>query len=318
MSKLLITGASGFVGNAVCTRAAAEGWDVVRAVRQCAPGATEGLVPMGDIGSGTDWSPALAGVDCIIHLAARVHVLNETAPDALKKFRAVNVAGTRALADQAARAGVRRMVFVSTIKVHGEATNGRSLRESDVAAPEDAYARSKLEAEEALREVGARSGLEWVVVRPPLVIGPGVGGNLRRLLALVRRGIPLPFAGVRNERSLIGLENLADMLVAATTVPSVAGKSLLVADAPSISTPRLIQWMGEGMGHRARLVSIPVAVLRRAGSLLGYGPELQRLLGSLVIDGSDACRRLAYSPRVSLQEAVHTAAAYFAAHQGGG
>ncbi len=289
--RLVVTGASGFVGSVMCRSAEAEGHDVVRVVRRAASG-SPGLAVIGEIGGRTDWRGVLDGADVVVHLAARVHVLRESESDPLKAFRAVNVEGSRRLAEAAAAGGVRRMILVSSIKA------------VDHPSPRDPYARSKLEAELTVREVSERSGLELVIVRPPLVHGPGVGGNLYRLMTLIRLGIPLPLGGVRNLRSLVGVQNLAAMLLRAASVPQAAGRTLLVADQPALSTPALVRLLAECMGRPSRLVFLPSAALTTLGRLMGRAAEVERLVGSLEVDDQDSRLLLDWKPPRTLEEGI--------------
>lgn len=310
MTRLLVTGASGFVGAAVCAGAAERGMAVVRASR--AARATEaGWVSVGEVGPDTDWAGALRGAEVVVHLAARTHVLREDAPNPLAAYRRVNVLGTRRLAEQAALAGVRRFVFVSSIKVNGEETTGTPFREGDPPRPEDAYGQSKLEAEAVLRRVATGAGMEVVIVRPPLVHGPGVGGNLRRLLQLVARGIPLPLASIENRRSLVGRDNLAALLLEVATHPAAAGRLFLAADEPALSTPELVRQLAAGIGVTARLWPAPVGLVRGALSLLGGNNIARRLTASLVVDGSLASRTLGWRPPLSLEEGLATMARWY-------
>ncbi len=300
--SVLVTGGNGFVGSALVAALARLGRPVRPAMR-AASGA--GAVAVGAIGPATDWAAALAGVECVVHAAARVHVLQEAAADPLAAFREVNVAGTRRLAEQAAAAGVRRLVYLSSVKVHGERTApGSPFAADDPPAPEDAYALSKWEAEQALAQVAAATGLEVVVVRPPLVYGPGVGGNLLRLLRLVERGWPLPLALVENRRSLVGLDNLIDLLITCLDHPAAAGKAFLVSDGVDLSTPELIRKMAAALGRRARLLPAPPALLRLAARLLGRAAEADRLLGSLQVDIAATRRLLGWSPPLAVEEGL--------------
>jgi len=260
---------------------------------------------VGEINSRTDWSAALAGVDCMIHCAARAHVMHETESDALAAYRAVNVDGSRQLAAQAAAAGVRRLVYLSSVKVNGEQTApGAPFSFAGAPAPEDAYGISKWEAEQALWDVSAKTGLEVVVVRPPLVYGPGVKGNLARLLRLARSGLPLPLGAVQNKRSLIGLDNLVDLLIRCVDHPAAAGETFLVSDGEDLSTPDLLRHMAAAMGRSPRLVPVPLPLLRLAGSALGKRAEIDRLVGSLQIDSCHTRQVLGWTPPVSVEEGI--------------
>lgn len=308
MSVIAVTGADGFVGRALCRTLAAKG-ETVRPVSRDAACAdvyrsfgldTPDPVVVGDIGADTDWGTALEGVDAVIHLAARVHVMTETEADPLAVFRAVNTEGTRRLAESAAAAVVRRVVLISTIKVNGESTTGRApFREDDPPAPRDPYAVSKFEAERALFDVAAATSLEAVVVRPPLVYGPGAAGNLLRLMRLLERGRPLPLAGLHNRRSLIGVENLADLLATCAVHPAAAGRVLVAADDEVRSTTDLIEELAAGLGRPARLFRFPLGLIAAPLRAIGRGAVLDRLLGSLEVEAATTRRILDWRPPMS-------------------
>jgi len=298
---IAVTGASGFVGGAVVASLVRSGRDVRPLSRQ--PNA--GMVPVGNIGPDTDWSQVLQGVTSVIHCAARVHVMRETRADALAAFRSVNTEGTRRLAEQAAKAGVKRLVFVSSVKVHGEATKpGVPFRAVDAPAPQDAYGQSKWEAEQALWSVCNATGLEGVVVRPPLVYGPGVGANMARLMKLVASGLPLPLRSIRNRRSLVALDNLTDLLVRCIDHPAAADQTFLVSDDEDLSTPDLIRQMAQAMGRHARLVPVPVILLRLGGSLTGQRAAVDRLVDSLQVDVTLTREALNWTPPLSALEGM--------------
>ncbi len=305
----LVTGATGFIGSALL--AALQGRAVRRALRQPAAEALPGDVIVGDINPDTDWGAALAGVDCVVHLAARTHVMKEDAADPLTAYRRINVGATRRLAQQAAAAEVRRFVFLSSIKVNGEATPERPFTESDAPAPQDAYGISKREAEDVLRKIGADTGMEIVILRPPLVYGPGVKGNFLRLLQLIHRGIPLPLAAVRNRRSLIHVANLADAIVAGMDAPAATGKTFLVSDGEDVSTPELIRKLAAGMGRPARLLPCPVALLELGAALIGQSDTVARLTGSLRVDAADIRNTLGWRPRIPLDQGLIDTARWY-------
>ena len=303
--KVLITGASGFVGSATCAWLMAQGLDVVGAVRQSPAQPLAGMDYriVGELDADTDWRAALAGVDAIVHCAARVHVMRETADDPLAAFRSANVAGTKRLARQATVLGVKRLVFISSIKVNGEET-AEGFNENDTPAPQDPYGQTKWEAEEMLSQVSKETGLEVVIVRPPLVYGPGVKGNLARLLNWVERGVPLPLAGVRNARSLIGIDNFTSALHACLTHPAAAGRTYLVRDGEDISTPELVHRLGHHLGKPARLFPLPATLLERMAGLVGRRADVQRLTGSLIVDDSRIRSELGWVPPYTLDDGL--------------
>lgn len=310
-STVLVTGANGFVGSALCAALAAAGYRVRAATRtpdQPVDDVSAEWVTVGNIDDATDWGRALQGVEGIVHLAARVHVMRETAADPLAEFRQLNVAATAHVARQAVAAGVRRFVYVSTIKVNGERTEGCAFTSDAVPQPEDAYAQSKLEAEQVLRELGERTGLEVVIVRPPLVYGPGVKGNFLSLLRWVNRGLPLPLARCANRRSLVGITNLADLLIRCISHPAAAGRVFLAGDGEDLSTPELVRRLARALNRPARLVPVPQSLLRFAARSLGRQGAYERLCGSLQIDIGDARRLLDWIPPLSVDDELERTA----------
>lgn len=306
----LVTGGSGFVGCGLLP-ALTECCGRVVVADRVSPSSADSVhfERVEHIGPATDWGGILESVDCVIHLAARVHVMDDRAEDPLSSFREVNVEGTRRLAEAAAEAGVRRFVFLSSIKVNGEVSNGTPVRSSDPAAPLDPYGVSKWEAEQVLHRVAEESGLELVVLRPPLVYGPGVKGNLQRLLRWIDRGVPLPFARVRNRRSLIALGNLVSAILLCLNHPDAAGKTYLISDGEDLSTADLIRHFAAGMGRNARLLPVPLWLLH---SLLWPKPALrQRLLGDLQVDSSPICRELGWRPPFSPEDELRATGAWF-------
>lgn len=261
--------------------------------------ATYREVTVGELGPETDWTEALRGVEVVVHLAARVHQMHDTAADPAAEFRRVNVEGARRLAEQAAAAGARRFIFVSSIKVNGERTApGAMFREDDTLAPEDPYGQSKAEAEEVLRQVGAATGLEIVVVRPPLMVGRGVKGNLAALARAIRRGRPLPLGAITgNRRSLLDVRNLASALILCAVHPAAAGEVFLLSDGEPVSTADLARHIGRAAGRDPRLVPVPAFCIRLAARLLGKGAAADRLTGSLLIDDQKIRRTLGWTPR---------------------
>lgn len=275
----------------------------VRSGRASLPTGVEPCV-VGDLADRPDLGPALSGVEVVIHLAGRAHVMRETAADAEAAFHRANVDATRHLAEQAAGAGVRRFLLLSSVKVNGERTGEAPFTETDPPAPQDAYGRSKWAAEQALHEIAAATGLEVVAIRPPLVYGPGVKANFLRLLRLVERGLPLPLAGVRNRRSLVSVWNLCDLIVACATHPAARGETFLASDQHDLSTPELVRAIAAAMGRSARLFPFPAPVLRLAAWALGQGAAVERLVGSLQVDSGKATRLLGWTPPVGVEDGL--------------
>ena len=252
----------------------------------------------------------------VVHLAARVHIMHDYSVDRLKEYRRVNVSGTEALARAAAQSGARRFVFVSTAKVNGESTSEQPFTEEDPPSPQDHYAVSKWEAEEALHSVAAKTGLEVVIVRPPLVYGPGVRANFLHLLRWVERGLPLPLPNINNRRSLIGIENLADCLVRCVSHPGAANQTFMVSDGQDISTRELVARLAGALGRTARFLSVPEIALRFATCLFGKEAALNRLLGSLEVDSRKVRRTLQWEPPVTLNSGLDTTARWSSNHPG--
>ncbi|MGC2165537.1 MAG: SDR family oxidoreductase [Gallionella sp.] len=310
MTTALVTGANGFVGQAMCTELRGRGWNVKAALRSHGEmDSTITQVMIGPINADTKWGEALAGVDVIIHLAARVHVMNDSAPDPLAEFLNVNLHGTANLATQAAQAGIKRLVYVSSIKVNGEETDGtRVYSERDTPAPQDPYAVSKWKAEQALHKISRETGLEVVIIRPPLVYGPGVKGNFIRLLAAVRKGMPLPLAGARNTRSLVYVGNLVSALIACAANSAAAGQTYLVSDGQDVSTADLVRKIATALECDSRLFYFPLALLRGAARLSGRSGQLTRLFGSLRINNTKLHTELGWTPPYTMERGLrHTA-----------
>ncbi len=321
MKTVLVTGANGFVGRALCAELLKRKYSVRSVVRASSSwnGDACEIVRVSGIDRATEWADAMKGIETVIHLAARMHVMSDTAADPLAEFRHVNTAGTKHLARCAAANGVRRMVYVSSIKVNGKATHGdRKYTETDAPAPQDSYGASKLEAEQALLRVAGETGLEVVIVRPPLIYGPGVKGNFAQMLGAVAKGAPLPFASAHNRRSLIYVGNLVDALIACATHPAAAGQTYLVCDGEDISTPDLLRRLAAAMNVPARLFRCPPALLQLAGKLAGKSQKLERLLGSLQVDGGKIRRDLNWTPPCSLQQGLQATAEWYLANGHGG
>jgi nucleoside-diphosphate-sugar epimerase len=309
--KVLVTGANGFVGREVLQRLdLMSGLHVVGGMRRATGLTGPTVFELGDLNAQTDWSLALAGADVVVHLAARVHVMHDTEANPLAAFRAVNVDGTMNLARQAATSGVKRLVFISSVKVNGESTSfGRAFTEIDAINPQDAYGLSKYEAEQGLRELGAVTGMEVVIIRPPLVYGPGAKANFAALMRAARRGWPLPLGAVHNQRSLVALSNLIDFIFTCMTHPQAANQTFLVSDGQDLSTTELVRGMAHAAGVPARLLPVPVWALRAGASLLGKGDAMQRLCGNLQVDSSKARSLLGWVPLVSVEEGLRQAMA---------
>ena len=309
--RLLVTGANGFVGNAVCKQAVRNGHAVKGTFR------TNGNVPshiepfwVSNINGSTEWGIALREVSTVVHLAARVHVMHHTAVDPLTTFGAVNVDGTLNLAGQAAAAGVKRFVFISSVKVNGESTSpGKAFTELDSPNPQDAYGQSKHKAERGLRQLSADTGMEVVIIRPPLVYGPGVKANFAALMRAVKRGWPLPLGAVNNQRSLVALSNIVDFTLTCITHPQAANQTFLVSDGQDLSTTELVRGMAQAARVPARLLPLPVWAVQAGASLLGKGDAVQRLCGNLQVDISKARNLLGWVPPVSVEEGLRRAIA---------
>lgn len=305
--SVLITGANGFIGQSLCAEMSRQNWRVTAAVRcerKSFPPEVQAFI-VGEIDSSTNWNDGLNNIDVIIHLAARAHVLKEKNPCPIDEFRRVNAVGTEHLARCAAAAGVRRLVYVSTIGVNGLQTSlGRPFIETNTPSPHNPYAISKWEAEQALQRVAQETGLEVVIVRPPLVYGVGAPGNFEQMLKFITKGIPLPLAAVQNLRSFIYVENLVDALITCANHPSAAGQTYLVSDGEDVSTSELLQQLGEAMGHPAQLFSCPSVLLKLAGRLIGKTDQVERLLGSLRVDSGKIRRELDWCPPYTLREGL--------------
>lgn len=314
--KVLVTGASGFVGRATCARLVTQDMDVIGAVRQLPSRQLSGVDYriVGDLGAKTDWRDALTGVDAIIHCAARVHVMQETVANPLDAFRAVNVAGTGQLARQAAAAGGKRFVMLSSVKVNGEGA-AVAYRETDAPAPQDAYGKSKYEAEVALREIAAETGMEVVVVRPPLIYGPGVKANFHVLMRALVIGLPLPLGAVSNRRSLVALDNVVDLIVTCVGHPAAANETFLVSDGEDLSTTELVRRLAHALGCSARLVPVPAAVLMAGATLLGKREMATRLCSTLTVNITKVRETLGWIPPVSVDEGLRRTANHYLQQQ---
>lgn len=298
--RILLTGGTGFVGQATAQTLVAAGHSVRLAIRNARPGSDLHSVVTGEIGPATNWGCALDGVDAVVHLAGRAHVLRDTENGA-RQFHVVNTEGTLKLARDSAAAGVRRFVFISTAKVNGESTNGRPFSADDVPMPVGSYSQSKLDAEIGLRRIG---GLDWVVIRPPLVHGPGAKGNLARLCRLAISGLPAPLAGIGNRRDLVGVTNLASLIERCVTHSAAPGQVYLVSDAEPLSTEQLYRMICDSLGRPARVFEAPIGVMRLASRIAGLSDEFDRLTQSLELDIAKTRTQLNWQPPVSIAEGI--------------
>ncbi len=312
--RVLVTGANGFVGRALCRELLRRGRRVRAVVRRNDdPPAGCELRLVGEIGPDTEWGEALDGVDAIAHLAARVHAMRETAKDSIAAFRRTNVEGSLRLAEAAALAGVRRFVFLSSVKALGDASPDGTLTEASAAKPQDPYGVSKRETEVGLAQIAKETGLEIVILRPPLVYGPGVKGNFRSLMGLVDRGLPLPLGRVANRRSLLGLGNLVDAIDRCLSQPAAAGRSYLLRDGEDLSTAELVRRLAAALGRRTTLFPVPASLLKLGADCVGRAAEARRLLDSLTVDDGPIRQELEWNPPFTVDEGLAETAAWFRA-----
>lgn len=296
---LLVTGANGFVGRAIVERLAADGRSVRAAVRSPEGKTPQGVteVAMASLGATQDWPALFAGVDCIVHCAARAHVLKDDAADPLALFRQVNTQATLDMARAAAGAGIRRFIFISSIGVNGGETEGCAFRHDDAPHPHSDYAIAKQEAEEGLALIYRETPLEVVIIRPPLVLGPGAKGNLGLLIKAVRKGLPLPLGSVtRNRRDLVSLDTLASLVSTCIDHPAAAGETFLVSDGSPLSTRHIIEKIESYVGRPARFLPLPQALLRLGLKSIGRGGLASQLLGDLEVDIGHTCKTLGWAP----------------------
>ena len=314
LNKVLLTGGTGFVGRSVLNRLCQDGMAVVvcsRAETIIVPSGARYLSLPG-LDANTDWKLALDGSEVVIHSAARVHVMQDESSDPLAEFRKVNVEGTLNLARQAAQAGARRFIFISSIKVNGEGTPvGVPYLADAQSLPTDPYGISKMEAEHGLRALASETGMEVVIIRPPLVYGPGVKANFLNMMRWLHKGVPLPFGAIHNQRSLVALDNLVDLIVTCIEHPAAANQTFLVSDGEDLSTSELLRRMGAALGKPARLLPVPSRLLEMGAALLGKKDLSQRLCGSLQVDIDKTRELLHWIPPVSVDEALRKTAQNF-------
>lgn len=311
MANVLVTGATGFVGRALCPVIRASEHHLRAAVRNANGCAVEDCCTIDAISGSTDWSACLEGMDVVIHLAARVHVMKADDAGAMGAFLEVNLHGTERLARQAAAAGVKRFIYLSSIKVNGEYTEGQAFDERSIPAPHDAYAISKFRAEQALQQVAEDTGMEVVILRPPLIYGPEVKANFYNLLKLVDSGLPLPFAKLQNRRSLVYVGNLVDALMLCISHPGAAGQTFLVSDGEAVSTSELIQQMSKALGRSGRLFPMPLNLFSRMMRLIGKASVFDRLTQSLVVDSTKLHAALGWRPPYSLTQGIQVTADWY-------
>lgn len=285
--SILVTGSSGFVGRRLVQRIGA------------------GAVGLSTRSEPALWGQALRQIECVVHLAARVHQMHDASVDPLHEFRKVNVDSTLELARQAVAAGVRRFIFVSSVKVNGEHTQpGQPFCATDVPAPQDPYGVSKMEAEAGLRAIGLSSGMEVVIIRPPLVYGPGVKANFASMVQWSQRGVPLPLGAIQNKRSLVALDNLVDLIVTCLHHPAAANRTFMVSDGQDVSTTELLRLMGRALGKSPVLIPVPQSLLYWGARLAGKTDMAQRLFSSLQVDMEPTCRLLGWKPPLSLEQGL--------------
>lgn len=308
LMKIAVTGANGFIGSALTNKLFEKGYDVRGVVRLKErflnnSGRFE-FFAVGEINNDTNWNDALKGIDVVIHLASRVHKLTDSSINPLADYRRVNTAGIQRLAEMSAEALVKRLVFISTIKVNGEKTTGDAFSENHMANPQDAYAVSKCEAEQALHNISDATGLEIVILRPPLVYGQGVKANFLWLLDMVNKNIPLPLSLVNNKRSMIYIGNLVDAIIKCIEHPNAANQTFLVNDGQDVSTPELIRMIARAMGKKARLFPCPVSFLKMMGMVAGKSAEIERLVNSLQVDSTKIRKTLNWIPPFTMEEGI--------------
>jgi nucleoside-diphosphate-sugar epimerase len=304
--NVLLTGANGFLGSRLAVTLNSTPYvRLTAAVRRSVQLSAMNVVEVQSLDANTDWSDAVTDQQVVIHAAARAHIMKDEVVDPLVEYRQTNVDGTLNLARQAAVAGVRRFIFISSIKVNGERTYiGKPYTAEDIPAPEDAYGISKYEAEQGLLQIASDTELEVVIIRPPLVYGPGVKGNFFSMMRVVKKGFPLPLGATNNKRSFVALDNLVDLIITCINHPAAANQVFLAGDGESLSTTELLRGVAKAAGVSSRLIPVPAAVLMFGASLLGKKAIAQRLLGSLQVDISKARDLLGWTPPISVEEGL--------------
>lgn len=313
MTRFLVTGANGFVGRVLCQNLIDKGHQVRASVRASAtiPSGVEiFVVPV--IGPDTDWSGALENVDVVVHLAARVHMMQDLVTDPLTEFMKVNTYGTLNLAQQAVKQGIKRFIYVSSIKVNGEFTPpDQSMTELDIPGPQDPYGISKWQAEQGLHKISQETGMGIVILRPPLIYGPNVKANFYSLLKLTDKSVPLPLGSITNSRSMIYVGNLVDALIQCATHPKAAGQTYLVSDGKEVSTPELVSLIADAMKMPSRIFHFPISLMRLGATLLGRTSMVNRLTQSLVVDSSKIRNDLSWTPPYTMSQGIQETANWY-------
>lgn len=314
MVRVVVTGASGFVGQSIVKALKLADYHVVAVSRNLNVSNADISVYVPDYSFQNEWQRLLSSNDVVIHLAARVHIMQDQAENPLEAFLAVNLHNTVSLAKAAAKVGIKRFVFVSSIKVNGEHTHSQEFSEQDAANPQDAYAVSKWEAEKALREIEKETGMQVVILRPPLIYGPNVKANFASLIKLVDKGVPLPLASINNKRSLIYLGNFVDAIISCVQHPKAAGNTYLVSDGEDISMPQLIRKIAYALNRPSRLFSFPVPIMYLIAKLAGKSSSLQRVTQSLAIDSSKIRQELNWHPPFTIEQGLKETADWHRSH----
>lgn len=314
--KVMVTGANGFVGKALCQQLVKGHDDIVIAAVRSSNQAPEGTIPFicGDINNFTKWDRGLTGIDTVIHLAGRAHVMKESSSDPLSLYREVNTQGTIALAKQAAASSVRRLIYISTIKVCGEgqrSIHDRPFNEAHNPDIQDPYALSKWEAEQALIDIAESSQMEIVIIRPPLIYGPGVKANFFQLMDAINKGLPMPVAGIRNRRDMVYVGNLVDAIINCIDNPEAANKTFVLADDKGASTPQLVKHIAQAFDKPVRLIWVPISLLSLAGTITGKKKVIDRLCDSLIIDDQKIRQELGWKPPYSIQHGIKETVKWF-------
>ena len=318
VSKVLLTGATGFVGRALVAELLRRDKTVVAAVRKLAPNLPTDVHQevVGNLSSNTEWGSALQNIDVVIHLAARVHIMDDSAADPLTEFRKVNTEGALKLARQSADAGVKRFIFLSSIKVNGEMTvPGQPFQPNDNYIPTDPYGLSKYEAEQGLLAIAKQTGMEVVIIRPPLVYGPDVKANFSSMMKWVNKGLPLPFGAIHNQRSFVALDNLVDFIIHCIDHPKAANEVFLISDGEDVSTTQLLQKVAKAFAKKPMLIPVPVCLMTFVAKLVGKGDVANRLFGSLQVDSSKARDLLGWKPIITMDEQLKKTAEAYLEHE---